>query len=130
MARVTVEDCVDKIPNRFDLVLLAAQRAARHLAELVDAGAVRERRQHQGGVGLGDAREEVGQVVGELAGLTDEVRHRATLALQDPHQRVGEGVDVLGLQGGEQRSEAVEQGGEVDGVGGELLVRSARRRQW
>ena len=27
MARVTVEDCVDKIPNRFDLVLAAAQRA-------------------------------------------------------------------------------------------------------
>jgi DNA-directed RNA polymerase subunit omega len=27
MARVTVEDCVDKIPNRFDLVLLSAQRA-------------------------------------------------------------------------------------------------------
>ena len=27
MARVTVEDCVDKITNRFDLVLLAAQRA-------------------------------------------------------------------------------------------------------
>ena len=27
MARVTVEDCVDKIPNRFELVLAAAQRA-------------------------------------------------------------------------------------------------------
>ena len=27
MARVTVEDCIDKIPNRFDLVLTAAQRA-------------------------------------------------------------------------------------------------------
>jgi DNA-directed RNA polymerase subunit omega len=27
MARVTVEDCVDKVPNRFDLVLMAAQRA-------------------------------------------------------------------------------------------------------
>lgn len=27
MARVTVEDCVEKIPNRFDLVVLAAQRA-------------------------------------------------------------------------------------------------------
>ena len=27
MARVTVEDCVDKVPNRFDLVLVAAQRA-------------------------------------------------------------------------------------------------------
>jgi DNA-directed RNA polymerase subunit omega len=31
MARVTVEDCVDKVPNRFDLVLLAAQRA-RHIS--------------------------------------------------------------------------------------------------
>ena len=27
MARVTVEDCVDKVSNRFDLVLLAAERA-------------------------------------------------------------------------------------------------------
>lgn len=27
MARVTVEDCVESIPNAFDLVLLAAQRA-------------------------------------------------------------------------------------------------------
>ena len=31
MARVTVEDCVEKVPNRFELVLLAAQRA-RNLA--------------------------------------------------------------------------------------------------
>lgn len=27
MARVTVEDCVDKVPNRFELVLLAGHRA-------------------------------------------------------------------------------------------------------
>ena len=27
MARVTVEDCVQKVPNRFELVLLASQRA-------------------------------------------------------------------------------------------------------
>lgn len=27
MARVTVEDCVDKVPNRFELVLVAAHRA-------------------------------------------------------------------------------------------------------
>lgn len=31
MARVTVEDCVERIPNRFELVALAAQRA-RHLS--------------------------------------------------------------------------------------------------
>jgi DNA-directed RNA polymerase subunit omega len=27
MARITVEDCVLKVPNRFDLVMLSAQRA-------------------------------------------------------------------------------------------------------
>jgi DNA-directed RNA polymerase subunit omega len=27
MARVTVEDCLDKMPNRFELVMLAAKRA-------------------------------------------------------------------------------------------------------
>lgn len=27
MARITVEDCLDKLPNRFELTLLAAKRA-------------------------------------------------------------------------------------------------------
>ena len=27
MARVTVEDCIQKVPNRFELVLLAAHRS-------------------------------------------------------------------------------------------------------
>ncbi len=27
MARLTVEDCLDKIPNRYDLVILASKRA-------------------------------------------------------------------------------------------------------
>ncbi len=35
MARVTVEDCVMRVPNRFDLVMVAAQRARE-----VSAGAV------------------------------------------------------------------------------------------
>lgn len=34
MARVTVEDCVEKVPNRFSLVLLAA-----HRARLISSGA-------------------------------------------------------------------------------------------
>ncbi|MEM1385173.1 MAG: DNA-directed RNA polymerase subunit omega [Pseudomonadota bacterium] len=34
MARVTVEDCVDKVSNRFDLVMLAANRA-----RMISAGA-------------------------------------------------------------------------------------------
>ena len=47
MARVTVEDCVDKIPNRFSLVLLAAHRA-RNISSgsepLVDRDRVLEQR--------------------------------------------------------------------------------------
>jgi len=27
MARITVEDCLERVPNRFELVLLAAKRA-------------------------------------------------------------------------------------------------------
>tara|TARA_B100001989_G_scaffold229478_1_gene186886 strand:+ start:237 stop:602 length:366 start_codon:yes stop_codon:yes gene_type:complete len=34
MARVTVEDCIDKVSNRFELVLLAA-----HRARMISAGA-------------------------------------------------------------------------------------------
>ena len=34
MARVTVEDCVDKVPNRFELVLLAS-----HRSRMISAGA-------------------------------------------------------------------------------------------
>ena len=34
MARVTVEDCIDKVDNRFELVLLASQRA-----RMISAGA-------------------------------------------------------------------------------------------
>ncbi len=34
MARVTVEDCIDKVDNRFELVLLAA-----HRARLISSGA-------------------------------------------------------------------------------------------
>jgi len=39
MARVTVEDCLEKVPNRFALVILAAERArqiARGASSLVD----------------------------------------------------------------------------------------------
>lgn len=36
MARITVEDCLDKIPNQFELTLVAAKRA-RQLARGADA---------------------------------------------------------------------------------------------
>ncbi len=37
MARVTVEDCLDKVENRFELVILAAKRARQLARGRVDA---------------------------------------------------------------------------------------------
>ena len=36
MARVTVEDCIDKIPNRFELVLLGRPSRPHHLGRRPD----------------------------------------------------------------------------------------------
>ena len=33
MARITVEDCIDKFPSRFELVLVASNRARKHSGE-------------------------------------------------------------------------------------------------
>ena len=38
MARITVEDCLDNIDNRFDLVLLASRRARQLVKGVVDLG--------------------------------------------------------------------------------------------
>lgn len=40
MARVTVEDCLDKVPNRFELVRMASRRA-----RLLERGEVQPMRQ-------------------------------------------------------------------------------------
>ncbi len=56
MARVTVEDCIDKVPNRFDLVLIAAGRARQ-----ISAGAeltVPEERDKQSVIALREIAEE------------------------------------------------------------------------
>ena len=37
MARITVEDCLKKIPNRFQMVLVAAYRARQGYAPKIDA---------------------------------------------------------------------------------------------
>ena len=42
MARVTVEDCIDKVENRFELVLLAS-----HRARMISTGVADHRRPRQ-----------------------------------------------------------------------------------
>ena len=69
MARVTVEDCLEKVPNRFALVVLAAERArqiARGAVPLVDCDnkpAVTSLREIA--AGMAEFREDVKDVVVE-----------------------------------------------------------------
>ena len=35
MARITVEDCIDKFPSRFELVLVASNRAENYILEKI-----------------------------------------------------------------------------------------------
>ena len=50
MARVTVEDCIDKVDNRFDLVLFASHRATEDLVRLSDHRRAGQRQEPGGGV--------------------------------------------------------------------------------
>lgn len=42
MARITVEDCLDKVPNRFALVLLVAKRAKQVMKGATETFAVKD----------------------------------------------------------------------------------------
>jgi DNA-directed RNA polymerase subunit omega len=83
MARVTVEDCIEKVPNRFGLVLLAAQRA-----RAISAGASL----------LVDRDNDKNPVV-SLREIADD--------MVDPEE-LREGV-ISGLQRVDERSEAEEE---------------------
>ncbi len=86
MARVTVEDCVDKIPNRFDLVLLAAQRA-RQISGGADLTIDRDRDKNP----VVALREIAEQTV-----LPEELRESAVTNLQRVQVDEDDAVDEMG----------------------------------
>jgi DNA-directed RNA polymerase subunit omega len=86
LARVTVEDCLEKVGNRFALVILAAERArqlskgARPLVECDNKPAVTALREIAGGkIKFNeDVRESVEKHLldAKARGISEEVRHR------------------------------------------------------
>jgi DNA-directed RNA polymerase subunit omega len=92
MARVTVEDCVLKIPNRFDLVLMAAQRA----------------RDISSGAALTIDRDDDKNPVVALREIADETVPLASLeeALVKGHQKLAEideaDEEIIELMAGEE----------------------------
>lgn len=115
MARVTVEDCVEKVDNRFELVLLAAERARSMSAgaePLVDRDndknpvvALREIAEDH--VTPDDLREDV--ITGlQIYSEIDEQEEEAEIGLLESAEDVGDAMDSMSeedmlkaLQGGE-----------------------------
>lgn len=91
MARVTVEDCVEIVPNRFELVMLAAQRA---------------RRIGSGAQILVDRDNDKNPVVSlrEIAGLvvsTDDLREDLVRSHQRVYRAEEEEEEIIDLMEGE-----------------------------
>lgn len=111
MARVTVEDCVLKIPNRFELVMMAAQRA-RDVATGASLSIDRDNDKNP----VVALRE----IADETIGL-DELRN----ALIKGHQKVVEADepedDIVELMAGEQAwAQQINMGEDGEGEGDEL----------
>lgn len=88
MARVTVEDCVLRIPNRFDLVMLAAQRS-RDISEGSEITVERDRDKNPV-VSLREIAEET-VALDEL----EEGQIRRLLRHREEEEDPGEALDML-----------------------------------
>ena len=108
MARVTVEDCVTKIPNRFELVMLASQRA-RDIASGSELTIERDNDK--------DAVVALREIAGETA--TREALHEALLLGLQRHAEIDEPeADMAELSGeeGDLLGEIEARGGAVEGM--------------
>ncbi len=88
MARVTVEDCVLRIPNRFDLVMLAAQRS-RDISEGAEITLDRDRDKNPV-VSLREIAEETVEL-DEL----EEGQIRRLLRHREEEEEPGDALDML-----------------------------------
>ena len=88
MARVTVEDCVLKVPNRFDLVMLAAQRS-RDISEGAEITVDRDRDKNPV-VSLREIAEETVEL-DEL----EEGQIRRLLRHREEEEEPGDGLEML-----------------------------------
>ena len=108
MARVTVEDCVTKIPNRFELVMLASQRAR----DIAAGSELRVDRDNDK-----DAVVALREIASEAA-TRDELHEALLLGLQR-HAEIDEPeADMAELSGeeGDLLGEIEARGGVVDGM--------------
>jgi len=114
MARVTVEDCVLKVPNRFDLVMLAAQRA-RNVAAGGQLTIERDNDKNPV-VALREIADETIDLDGLRNNLIQGLQHN--VEQDEPEEEGGFGAetaDLLGEMIQAQEKDATEAGLNVDG---------------
>lgn len=115
MARVTVEDCVEKIPNRFELVALAAQRA-RHISAGAPLTIDRDNDKNPV-VALREIADETIQL--------DEIEEALVSSLQK-HIPMDEAVDEADLVENMPMEQAIELQAAADEAAANLLVDDGR----
>lgn len=118
MARVTIEDCIDKIPNRFELVLLAAQRA-RSIASGAPLMVERDNDKNP----VVSLRE-----IAEQAVIPAELREDLITSMQRYSRSEGAEPGSVPLLAGAEQDEAVDDMNEADllsAIGGESNERTA-----
>jgi len=114
MARVTVEDCIDKVENRFDLVLLAS-----HRARMVSSGqqiTVERDNDKNPVVALREIADETIDLEGLRNNLIQGLQHN--VEQDEPEEEGGFGAetaDLLGEMIQAQEKDATEAGLNVDG---------------
>jgi DNA-directed RNA polymerase subunit omega len=114
MARVTVEDCVLKVPNRFDLVMLAAQRAR----DVAAGGQLTIERDNDKNPVV--ALREIADETIDLEGLRNNLIQglQRNVEQDEPEEEGGFGAetaDLLGEMIQAQEKDATEAGLSVDG---------------
>ena len=114
MARVTVEDCVLKVPNRFDLVMLAAQRAR----DVAAGGQLTIERDNDKNpvVALREIADETIDLEGLRNNLIQGLQHN--VEQDEPEEEGGFGAetaDLLGEMIQAQEKDATEAGLSIDG---------------
>ena len=114
MARVTVEDCVLKVPNRFDLVMLAAQRAR----DVAAGGQLTIERDNDKNPVV--ALREIADETIDLEGLRNNLIQglQRNVEQDEPEEEGGFGAetaDLLGEMIQAQEKDATEAGLNVDG---------------
>jgi DNA-directed RNA polymerase subunit omega len=114
MARVTVEDCVLKVPNRFDLVMLAAQRAR----DVAAGGQLSIERDNDKNPVV--ALREIADETIDLEGLRNNLIQglQRNVEQDEPEEEGGFGAetaDLLGEMIQAQEKDATEAGLSVDG---------------